>query len=104
MGDSLVIGFGYRPGGPGEEFKTTSDAIRKIGEQVTGEAVERARAAGVEVEIELVDERPTNALLSLADKHDARAIVVGTYSSRRSRARSSARCHTSCSTSQSVPC
>ena len=27
-----------------------------------------------------MDERPTNALLSLAEKHDARAIVVGTYS------------------------
>jgi len=80
MGDTIVIGFGYSPGGPGEEFKITSDAIRKIGEEVTGEAVERARAAGVEVEIELVDERPTNALLSLAEKHDARAIVVGTYS------------------------
>jgi len=80
LGDSLVIGFGYNPGGPGEEFRTTSDAIRKIGERVTGEAVERARAAGVEVEIELMDERPTEALLSLAEKHDARAIVVGTYS------------------------
>lgn len=79
-GDSIVIGFGYNPGEPGEEFKTTSEAIRKIGERVTGEALERAREAGVEVEIELVDERPTNALLSLADKHDARAIVVGTYS------------------------
>jgi nucleotide-binding universal stress UspA family protein len=28
----------------------------------------------------VVDERPTDALLSLAEKHDARAIVVGTYS------------------------
>jgi len=80
MGDSIVIGFGYNPGEPGEEFKTTSEAIRKIGKRVTEEALERAREAGVEVEIELVDERPTNALLSLADKHDARAIVVGTYS------------------------
>ena len=79
-GDSIVIGFGYNPGGPGEEFKATGDAIRKVGERVTGEAVERARAAGVDVEIELLDERPTNALLTLAEKHDARAIVVGNYS------------------------
>ena len=79
LDDSIVIGFGYSPGGPGEEFKTTRDAIRKVGEKITAEAVERARSAGVEVEIELLDERPTEALLSLAEKHDARAIVVGSY-------------------------
>lgn len=79
LGDSIVIGFGYNPGGPGEEFKTTGEAIRKMGERVTGEAVERARSAGVEVEIELLNERPTEALLSLAEKHDARAIVLGSY-------------------------
>lgn len=79
LGDRVVIGFGYDPGGPGEEFGATSDAIRKLGEKVTAEAVERASSHGVEVEIELVAERPTEALISLADKHDARAIVVGSY-------------------------
>jgi nucleotide-binding universal stress UspA family protein len=79
LGDRIVIGFGYDPGGPGEEFGATRDAIKKVGERVTSEAVERAKAAGAEVEIELVPERPTEALLSLAEKHDARAIVVGSY-------------------------
>jgi nucleotide-binding universal stress UspA family protein len=79
LGDRLVIGFGYDPGGPGEEFTATSDAIRQVGEKVTAQAVERAKSQGVEVEIELVNERPTEALISLADKHDARAIVVGSY-------------------------
>ncbi len=79
LGDRIVIGFGYHPGGPGEESTATSEAILKVGERVTSEAVERARTAGVEVEIELVDERPTEALISLADKYDARAIVVGSY-------------------------
>lgn len=79
LGDRIVIGFGYDPGGPGEEFGATSDAIRKMGERVTSGALERARSQGVEVEIALVNERPTEALISLADKHDARAIVVGSY-------------------------
>jgi nucleotide-binding universal stress UspA family protein len=79
LGDTVVIAFGYDPGGPGEEYKAARDAVRGVGERVTGEALERARADGVEVEVELVDERPTDALLKLADQRDARAIVVGTF-------------------------
>jgi len=79
LGDRIVVGFGYGPGGPGEEFIATRDMIRQVGERVTAEGRERASSQGVEVDVELVDERPTEALLSLAEKHDARAIVVGTY-------------------------
>jgi nucleotide-binding universal stress UspA family protein len=77
-GDRLVVGFGYNPGGPGEEYRAARDAVRAVGERVTNEAVEKARADGVEVEVELVESRPAEALIELADKHDARAIVVGT--------------------------
>ena len=38
-----------------------------------------AKAAGVTTIVELVDEKPAQALLTSADKHDARLIVVGTY-------------------------
>lgn len=79
LGDRIVIAFGYGPGGPGEEYIATRDAVRRVGERVTAEGVERARADGVEVEVALVEERPTEALLELAERHDARAIVVGTY-------------------------
>lgn len=79
LGDSIVVGFGYGPGGPGEEFIATRDMIRKLGERVTADAPDRVRAQGVEVKLELVDERPTEALVLLAEKHDARAIVVGSY-------------------------
>ena len=41
-----------------EEFKATRDAIREVGERVTAEAVERAKAEGVEVEVALVAEGP----------------------------------------------
>jgi nucleotide-binding universal stress UspA family protein len=80
LGDSIVVGFGYGPGGPGEEFIATRDMIKHFGERVTSDAPERVQAQGVEVALELVDERPTEALISLAEKHDARAIVVGSYS------------------------
>jgi nucleotide-binding universal stress UspA family protein len=79
LGDRIVLAFGYGPGGPGEEYIATREAVRAVGERVTAEGVERARADGIEVEVALVEERPTEALLSLASKHDARAIVVGTY-------------------------
>jgi nucleotide-binding universal stress UspA family protein len=49
LGDTVVVAFGYDPGGPGEEYKTARDAVRAVGERVTDEAVEKARAAGVEV-------------------------------------------------------
>lgn len=79
MGDRIVVGFGYDPGGPGEEYTATRDAIRKVGERVTAEALEQAKPEGVEVEVALVAERPTEALIALADQHDARAIVVGSF-------------------------
>jgi nucleotide-binding universal stress UspA family protein len=78
-GDRLVVGFGYDPGGPGEEYRAARDAVRSVGERVTSEAVEKARADGVEVEVALVEERPADALVALANQHDARAIVVGTF-------------------------
>ena len=40
-------------------------------------AVGTATAAGVATIVELVDEKPAQALLDSADKHDARLIVVG---------------------------
>jgi len=50
------------------------------------------------VEVALRAERSVDALLSLAEERDARAIVVGTYGEHRSRAQSSARRRTSCCT------
>jgi nucleotide-binding universal stress UspA family protein len=79
-GDRLVIAFGYEPSyGPGEEFTALREEVRKFGERATAPALERALAAGVEASLALVDERPVEALLDLAEQHDARAIVVGTY-------------------------
>jgi nucleotide-binding universal stress UspA family protein len=79
LGDRVVIAYGYDPGGPGEEYKVHQQAIREIGQQATAEAAQRARDAGVEVEVELRPERPVEALLALASEREAHLIVVGTY-------------------------
>lgn len=80
FGDRLVIGFGSAPpGSVGEEFKVHLAALEEQGRRLTSEALSKARAAGVEAEVALVPERPAAALVSLADKHDARMIVVGSY-------------------------
>jgi nucleotide-binding universal stress UspA family protein len=80
LGDRLVIAYAYEPPGrvAGEEFAEHRRALKEVGEGMTGEALERARAAGVEAEVELVDDRPAQALSHLGQKHDARMIVVGT--------------------------
>ena len=79
LGDRIVIAYGYDPGGPGEEYRTHRDAVRKIGEKVTAEGAARAADAGVEVEVVLREDRPVDALMALAAEHGARLIVVGSY-------------------------
>jgi nucleotide-binding universal stress UspA family protein len=78
-GDRIVIAFGYEPGGPGEELAAHREEVRKFGERATAPAIARAEQAGVDASLALVPERPVEALLTLAEEHDARAIVVGTH-------------------------
>lgn len=78
-GDRIVIGFGYEPGGYGEEHAAHREEVRKFGERATAPAVERAAEAGIEASPALIAERPVDALVALAVEHDARAIVVGTH-------------------------
>jgi nucleotide-binding universal stress UspA family protein len=78
FGDRLLIVFGAGPpGGVGDEARAHRDAIEERGEQVTSEAVERARDGGVEVELIISHERASDALRSVAEERDARFIVVG---------------------------
>ena len=80
LGDKVVIAFGYAPPGyAGGEMKAHQDAIRELGVEITAEAARSAADAGVEHEIELVPERPAEALNDLATQRGARMIVVGGY-------------------------
>lgn len=79
-GDRLVIGFGFAPSATtGEEFSEHRKALQEMGEKQTADALAQAGSAGVDAEVELVAESPSSALLGLAERHDARFIVVGSY-------------------------
>ena len=80
LDDTLVLVYGAEPPSRmGEEFAEHLEAIAEQGRAALNDAVGTAKAAGVTTIVELVDEKPAQALLTSADKHDARLIVVGTY-------------------------
>ncbi|GAA1420608.1 universal stress protein [Agrococcus citreus] len=80
FGEPLVVVYGTEPpGGVGDERRSHEAALQQLGGAAVRHAIEQARAAGVEAITELVSARPVDALLSQAEKHDARLIVVGTW-------------------------
>ena len=80
LDDSMVIVFGYAPGGyGGGEVPAQRAAVEELGEKVTSEGEERAKAAGVDVEIELVNEHAHEALMTVAERRKARMIAVGSH-------------------------
>jgi nucleotide-binding universal stress UspA family protein len=78
----LIIVFGYKPPQIGGDVGDLSRAIRAVGEQVTDEALTQVHAidASVEVRVELVDDRPAEALLRAGEQYEALAVVVGATS------------------------
>jgi nucleotide-binding universal stress UspA family protein len=80
LGDNVVIVFGYAPPGLwGGEIAEHEEAIEEFGKKAVGEARSRAESGGVAVEVEMVAERATAAIIEVADARDARMIVVGSY-------------------------
>lgn len=80
LGDGMRIVFGFAPGGGGGgEVPAQREAVRELGERVTAEAAAKAAEAGVEHEVELLNEHGADALVDVAREHDARLIVVGTH-------------------------
>lgn len=78
-GDRIIVAFGYEPPGYGEDMTAHREVVRRHGEKVTADAMSRAGELGIDAELALVAKRPSEALESLAEQHDARAIVVGSY-------------------------
>ena len=78
-GEPLTIVYGAGPpGGLGEEHKSHRDALMEMGQHALDRAVDLAGQQGVETQIRLVDAKPAQALLEVADELDATVIVVGT--------------------------
>ena len=80
LGDKLVLVFGYAPHGyGGGEVPSQREAVKELGEKIIQEGAKLAKAAKADCEAELVAEHPFHALIEVADKRDARMIVVGTH-------------------------
>ncbi|MCU1456244.1 MAG: Universal stress protein family protein, partial [Actinomycetia bacterium] len=65
FGRPLIIVFGYQPAQIGGDVGETARAVRAVGERVTADAVAAATEIdpAVDVRVELVDDRPAEALL-----------------------------------------
>ncbi|MGW0748503.1 universal stress protein [Streptomyces sp. NPDC002587] len=80
FGEPLVLVYGAAaPGSAGEEYRAHREAVRQAGRSALAHAVEAADRAGVPSTVEVVDEKPAQALLDAALRHDARVIIVGTW-------------------------
>ena len=79
LGEPLLVAFAAEP--PyrfvGDERGEHRRAIEELGGTVTERAVAQAQERGVEVERVLLEARPVEGLIALADERDARLIVVG---------------------------
>ncbi|MGJ9423452.1 universal stress protein [Aeromicrobium sp. CF3.5] len=80
FGEPLVLVYGVAPPGSlGEEYASHRDAVAVLGKEALAHAVDAANEAGVPTTVELLNEKPAQAILTAADKHDARVIVVGSW-------------------------
>jgi nucleotide-binding universal stress UspA family protein len=80
LSDSVTVVFGYAPPGLwGGEIAEHEEAIEELGEKVMAKAKAQAAEKGVEIEAQLVAKRAAEALIEVADRRDARMIVVGSF-------------------------
>lgn len=82
LGAELVVVFGYAPRTIEREARDYIDALEEIGGKATAEAVAKATEAGVTAEAVVRGERAAESLVNVAEEHDARMIVVGSYGER----------------------
>jgi nucleotide-binding universal stress UspA family protein len=79
LGAKLVIVFGFEPPRSGGEVGALRNEIEKLGEEFGATALEQVRALDQDlpVDVQLIQDRPSEAIVRLADSIDARFIVVG---------------------------
>ena len=82
LGDGVVVVFAHATSRLGGEVRDYDDAVREHGRGVLEEARSIAREAGVEVELVMRELSSAEALIAVADEHDARMIVVGSHGER----------------------
>ena len=82
LGDTLVVVFAHQVSRLGGEVHDYEDALLERGRGVLEEARSIGREAGVEIELVMRELSSAEALIDVADEHDARMIVVGSYGER----------------------
>ena len=87
LGEDLVVACGVGPAGTvGEEYRETEEAVIEALAPLVDDAVAHARAEGVSAEPLFVDAHPVEAILTAAERHAARMVIVGYGASGRIRA------------------
>jgi nucleotide-binding universal stress UspA family protein len=80
FGEPLVLVFGAAaPGGMGEEYRTHQEAVREAGRVALDHAVAAAAEAGVPTTVDVLDQKPAQALLDAVERHAGRVVVVGSW-------------------------
>jgi nucleotide-binding universal stress UspA family protein len=79
FGSWIVFVFAYWANPAGGEVADLLAALRERGTEHLKAALAEAERAGVAARSELVEDRPSAGLVALADRDDARMIVVGSY-------------------------
>lgn len=79
MGDRLVVVFGFSVSRLGGEVPDYAKALHERADAVEKLARDQAAALGVEIEVEKVEEEAAYAITEVANRHDARMIIVGTH-------------------------
>lgn len=79
LNEKLHVVFAYEPYRGAAEIADHRAALEEMGTEVGNTAVEQARQAGADAELQLIDREPVDALIALSDEIDARMIVVGSY-------------------------
>lgn len=78
--EPLVLVYGAAaPGALGEEYAAHRDAVREAGRTALSHAVQVADEARVRTTVEVIDQKPAEALIDAATRHAARVIVVGSW-------------------------
>lgn len=77
-GEELVISFAYEVNRVAGEVGDYHHALEDLANTRLQEAAALVRDSGVAIEAVIMEEAPDRALIELADKRDARMIVVGT--------------------------
>jgi nucleotide-binding universal stress UspA family protein len=75
----VVFAFAYWANPAGGDVGDMLAALREVGEAHLAEAQAEAEQAGVAARGELINGRPSTALVELAEQVDAQMIVVGSY-------------------------